>query len=533
MRFKTAVGQAAMVNGRRHDRADGILVDERASRFSKGRGRGNLYVLVEVSGQAFDREAFAGQLAEVVRDAYYSQQGSVTASLQKAIREANKLLVEENRHSMPGDRQTAGISCAVLRNEDLFLAQAGPAAVYVSHEVQATRFPEISPWLDGISLEEVDAVPMGGRRDVRVDLFHLRVTDADKILLVDSYTARRVSRRAWLEILATSSVEAMREALLAVAEGGDLSALVVILGAGASKGVPAPPPVSSQVPVPESISAPAQEPASQEERPLKPAQRTGTTKRALAAFWTGVLLFLKRLVPDQPSSQQTPRRQSTIVSKSQEGKGAKRAGGETKRRGRGDLLQKLLIVLAIAIPLVVAGIVAYSVIQRNRAQEAELEDLWLEAQAQWVQTQATSDPATVREMLAKAEDSLAQLLERQPDHAGALQLREKIQARLEETSQVRRVHWEGDLATYPANADLTRLVVEGAHLFVMDRKAHSVYHHELDEFQQALKPDTLDTVLVRKGDRVGNILVGDLVDMTWMPVGFGRQKAGLVILDSD
>jgi hypothetical protein len=88
------------------------------------------------------------------------------------------------------------------------------------------------------------------------------------------------------------------------------------------------------------------------------------------------------------------------------------------------------------------------------------------------------------------------------------------------------------LQTYSTNADLSRVVVEGVHVFVMDRNAGKVYHHQMDEYQQSLEPDSMDTVLVSKGDQVGNVLVNNLVDMTWMPVGNDRQKANLLILES-
>ena len=51
MSIKTTVGQVAMVGGDRYDQSSSILVDERTARFAQGRKRGNLYVLVEVSGQ--------------------------------------------------------------------------------------------------------------------------------------------------------------------------------------------------------------------------------------------------------------------------------------------------------------------------------------------------------------------------------------------------------------------------------------------------------------------------------------------------
>jgi hypothetical protein len=109
-----------------------------------------------------------------------------------------------------------------------------------------------------------------------------------------------------------------------------------------------------------------------------------------------------------------------------------------------------------------------------------------------------------------------------------------VQARLDVINQVRRVNWIGPLNSYAADADLSRVVVQGTHVFVMDRRNGQVYHHELDEeLQRALTPETGDRVLLRKGQQIGGVLVGDLVDMVWMPTGPNRQKASLVILESN
>jgi hypothetical protein len=76
-------------------------------------------------------------------------------------------------------------------------------------------------------------------------------------------------------------------------------------------------------------------------------------------------------------------------------------------------------------------------------------------------------------------------------------------------------------------------VVQGNHVFVLDRGQDRVYHHQLDtELDKALAADSRQVVLVSKGRQVGNVLVGDLVDMAWMPTGNNRQRASLVILES-
>jgi hypothetical protein len=259
-----------------------------------------------------------------------------------------------------------------------------------------------------------------------------------------------------------------------------------------------------------------------------------TLVAALAGLWAALLVLLKRMVPGQPSEQLTPGRQVTTV------KGAgkrpkKRQATRAADRVQSDLVQRILIGVAIAIPLVVAAVVVFSVLQRSQTHRAELEVLWQKANADWSQTQATTDPIAIRTHLAAAKDSLDQLLKRQPDYTGAVELRKQVEVRLDEVNRVKRVGEEADeiaeLNGYPVDAELSRVVVEGTHVFVLDRKGGKVYHHQLDDRQRALQPDSRDTVLVKRGDRVGDVLVSDLVDMVWVPVGGGRQKANLVILE--
>jgi len=206
---------------------------------------------------------------------------------------------------------------------------------------------------------------------------------------------------------------------------------------------------------------------------------------------------------------------------------------EPVAKASGDLVQKILVAIAIAIPLVVAVVVALTLLQRGQAHRAELEALWAQAEGYWRQSQATGDPPVVRAHLTNAQQALDQILERRPDDAQALELEQRIMSRLDTINGVKRVSWVGELNTYPAEADLKRVVVQGNHVFVLDRGQDRVYHHQLDaELDKALTSESLQVELVSRGKQVGSVLVGDLVDMAWMPVGPNRQQASLVILES-
>ena len=585
MSDKTAVGQVALVGGGRYDQPYNVLVDEHASHLGKKRGRGSLYILVEVTGPASGRDLIADRMTQVMRQAYHSWKGSVTAGLQQAIRRANDLLLEENRHSLPGERRTAGASCVLLRDDDLFIAQAGPAAICLARAGRVTRFPDTSPWLDGTPLEEADAAPLGERHDVHIDLFHSAVSEGDTFLLVDSELVRSVPAAIWPDVLSKTPVDGVIEGLLTTTRGRDLSALAVRLGEEAVQKAPArpkarpreeqiraaqPQPVvrSREEPIekaqPQPVARPREEtvarvrpkpvvvaeapavPADQAEpaweqltaglaqvrigERLQMAVRAGVA--ALAGLAIGFLSILKRMLPGRTEPQPSPATRSITVTSTE----SKSRGRPRERRAvetQSAPIQKLLLGVAIAIPLIVAVIVLVTWFQRGQVQRVETQALWQQANALWQQAQTAGDSNAARTYLAEAERSLNQVLERQPDHAQATDLQKKIQARMDVVNQVKRITWTGELNSYPANADLSRVVVQGAHIFVLDRQNDQVYHHKLDEqLQKALVPDSRDTVLVRKGDQIGAGVVGDLVDMEWMPSGPNRQKASLVILES-
>jgi hypothetical protein len=530
MSIETVAGQVAMVGGQPQSRAAGILVDERISPRARGRERGALYIQVQILEQRAGREVMADRLAQTVQEAYSRQRGSVTAGLQRAIHQTNHLLFSENENSLPGDRWTAGITCAVLRDEHLFVAQAGPAALFVAHQGEIIRYPFSSPWLDDPALEETDVVPLGRGPEVDIDLFYSGVTRGDTIVLVDWRTAQRLPADSWPRILSGRPVEAVLSRLLAAAEGHELAALAARVGEQ----------VRVQAARPQPSATPLQRSQPAAER--RPKQRPGWPKRwrlgeraraaglALGALGGALVSFLKGMVPSGGGASEPRRREAATPARPRQTRRDGRA--QEHPRSGGSLVRALLIALALVIPLAVAGAVGYTVYERERNQQAELDELWQAAQLRWREANVSSDPTTIRALLNEATGHLERLLEKQPGDPAALNLLRSIETRMDEIGQVRRVHWEGVLRTYPSGAGLSRVVVEGVHLFVMDRKNQLVYHHTLDEFQQALLPESLETLVVRKGDRVGNVLAADMVDMAWMPVGNGRLKAGLLILDS-
>lgn len=536
MSLRTAVGQVAVVGGDPSERPSGILVDERASRSAKARRRGNLYVLVELSGPALGRDLIARQLLETIRTAYYAWQGSVTAGLQQAIHEVNAWLFNDNRDSLPGEQRTAGVSCAVLRDDDLFVAQAGPASVYLAHGGEVTRFPDVSPWLDDLPLEDADLVPLGARREVNVALFHTPVSDGDLILLVESTLVRGLPPSDLPYVLTNIPAEELPAALVAAARGSDLSALVVNVG-GEGMEVP------TLTTGPAGVAVAGQPgPESLQEKLVALARRIPVEEtlrkagRALVALlgglWAGLVTLLRRMLPGQVGPE-PPAPRPTAQARKVSGELGKPPKKELPVQPRPNSWPKRMAGLAIALPVLVAILVVVTVVRRNERQKAELEVMWANASQSWEQAKAAADRGTARPLLKAAAGYLDQLTARQPTNTQANDLRKQVEARLDEIDLVRRIAGVQGLKTYPAGAMLTRVIVQDSDIYVLDRNAGRVYHHELDASQQSLKTGTEDTVLVKRGDPVGGVVVGDVVDMAWVAAGDVRPQPSLVVLESN
>jgi hypothetical protein len=491
---------------------------------------------------------------------------------------ANDLLLEENRNSVLGEQRMGGASCVVLRNEDLFIAQAGPAAIYLRCQGEVNRYPDPSPWLDGFPPEEMEASALGERHEINVDLFHSQMSDGDTLLMVDSELAKDIGPQTRPEFLAQSPVNVVLEKLYAAGGGREGSALVIRIGEEAVGTVqiqaPAParrepesfkkvavPPVVLQEP---EVAAEPVEVEPVEVGPSHvPQQRQRVTEvvalepqegepggeprfnlgarlkavmlaltAALVGLWLGLVSLLKRMVPDRSGARR--RRESrSAAAKAKSTAPSRRQRTKARADTRSQPVQKLLAGVAIAIPVVVGIIVLVSWAQRGQAQRVEIDTLWNQSNTFWQQAQTVTDLDAARTYLEEADRQLGLLIESQPENVEAIELQKKVQSRLDVINQVKRITWVGVLNSYPADAILSRVVVQGTHIFVMDRQNGKVYHHQMDEqLQNALDPASAETVLLSKGDHIGSVLVGDLVDMIWMPAGPNRQKASLVILES-
>ena len=506
VRLRTVVGQLSMVDGAWRESAPNLGVMEPTRLIPLKRDRGNLYVVIEAMGEALGRDEAYHQMMEAIKEKYFGTPGSITFGMCRAIEAANSYLFKENMSSPREMRRSAGLTCAALRGNDLYIGQAGPALAYVIHRGELERFPRHSPWLEGAGTHPS---PLGVGEKPEIDLFHRRVEPGDTILLSSSSLAQVASEE---KVMAALTGEGMAlENLANLAAGRDLSAIVV--------GLPA---AEVERPVREQAFEEELEPRVEEAMPARrPAPRiqidvAGLLSRigrsvagSLAAIAGGLRIMTRRILPEA----EAPSKPRPV-----------RARTPPKER-------KALIGLAIAIPLIIAAVVAFVYFQQERERSARFTQLLEGAELRREQAVAETERAAIRGLLSTADSLVNEALQIRPEDPEALALRTEIRAKLDEVNAVERLDQLSVLTDFPAEGEPGRVVVKDMDIYVLDRGLNRVYKYLFNEEKTALK-ELENPILLRQGDQRGDIVVGELIDMVWMEAGGERKTSNLLTLES-
>lgn len=490
-------------------------------RAARGRAGDTLFVLIELRGPAPPPYQ---ALMDRIEAAYWSTPGTVTSALRAAVTAANGWLMDHNVQSTVAGRFHAGVSCAVLREADVFIAQAGPAATYVAHHGQVERFPA----------HGVVAPAMGISQGVEVRFSRASLSPGDTLLLCDSATAERTPDETVARAMVYTGVEVALQNLEKLAGEGDLVALVVESAAearakaaiAAAVQEPAPPlPREAQAPAAVTPARPAPPSEPQPEVEVKePAPKIGWAQRV--GGWVA-----------QPQVRERFRAIG----------GSLAAGLAVAARGLATILQRTLpegaiaprprrkeadaplIGIALVLPIVVAILVAAAYVRQSDLEQ--FRGLLSGADAQARQAATLKEPSARRASWASALEQAQSALAMQPNSAEARRLRDEAQRALDQLDNIVR------LAASPVWNFKTqgphRLATQGSALYVLDRSLARVFQVTLNESGDGIT-DRGEQLPVRvySQQNVGDRQVGNLIDLVWMPAGGTRTRSSLLILDS-
>jgi hypothetical protein len=203
-RLKTSLGQFGLIGGICRASSDCILVQEPSPISPAARWKGNLYILAEPVAEGSRGYDAARELcADIARAYYVATSPSITTCLSRAIREANHTLFEHNMQVSGHEKITIGITCAVVRGEELFIAQVLPGQAYIAHQGRLQPFPTSASWDP-----EAATLPTGSRlfavgwaEDVSIEFFHSPLQSGDNFCLCASNIGRALGKEETGQIL--------------------------------------------------------------------------------------------------------------------------------------------------------------------------------------------------------------------------------------------------------------------------------------------------------------------------------------------
>jgi hypothetical protein len=536
------VGELALVSGRPQPDATHMAVLKPPRRAHTDRRQETLFVFLDLTVRT--SAGLAQAMLEQFSRTYWHSQGTVTRTLRKAIDAANAHMQEENRLLPVSQRQRGGLICAVLRGNDVYLAQMGPAKAWLRIGNEITPFPQ----------EPQKSSPLGMSRglDIRYRYEHLRA--GDMVLLTGERWSEELPRQAFTAALSAGNGTAA-EALHTLERQintNSASALIIEFV-----------PSDVAVDVGDGVEP---EPVSAVERPSSAATRldpyppeTETIRAASSPTplysdpwsttgvedWEGApdredLSLKQRLADILPQRALLDRTRHRL---SQAG-GTLGEGARTlltrvlpepeplprpERRQSNQTTENVAVMagIAIAIPLLVAFIVATFYLQRSAL--ARQESLLAQAQeAAKVARAANPEEARTRweEALEAAQDALSVSPEDETVLALSAEARAKLDA-LDTAVRPELIHlWDYGAGTGRQLA-ATRLQV-----YVLDASQNQVTQHALDEIQQGEGTNQANLVAYR-GERVGDEVIGELQDIAWLEAADAWASDALLILTSD
>jgi serine/threonine protein phosphatase PrpC len=581
------LAQVCSVDGIWQDMPDQIAAFDEARLGASVSGRGSLYVLLDVSGEIEGRAEVERELIETVRREYVDHHGSITFGLSEALRAANAALYDLNLAAAREARRMAGISAVVLRGQDLYVAQAGPAVVYAEIDDLLHRFPAESEWFTEdqpvISPGGKASAPLGLHREFACDLFHTPVRAGDVFVLATRALTQLASTEELAQAFTNRGAEDIGSFLEQVANGSDLSALVAELVDPRDLDKAGPPaPVTQMVPEfslatqplePETAATETEPPRAEtmaaaaetaapeestqqelerrrEERRRQRAAQIGAVWRVLGGVGVGLVglvallgravLHLVDLVDWEGLKGQLNRLLNMLftavwrllallVRLVLPGAPSKQPVLLPRRASREPLW---LRGVAVLLPVIFIGLAFGIYKQQDLGREKQAADLVASADRLEQAAENNPDKNAAREQLDQALVSVRQARDLY-DTPNAQNVFFKIQDQLNEVSGIAVLYVISPLATLKnGGADFSRVIADGNDLYLLDRGAQRVYHYIVNDSATSSQPSPGDGTILKVGDKADTISVGAVRGLVWADSN-GSTTAGLVAVSDN
>jgi len=144
-------GQLELSGGMRRDRGECLVDAELYMPPPAIQKKGTLYIIAEIEGAPLDQPgrersedaALCRETQMMLLQEYYkaSTTATITSALRHALEVANQHVFNRNSATLPPARRGVGISCAVVRGSEVYLAQMPPTQAFLTHQGQLKALP--------------------------------------------------------------------------------------------------------------------------------------------------------------------------------------------------------------------------------------------------------------------------------------------------------------------------------------------------------------------------------------------------------
>ncbi len=512
MELQAVAGQLQLVNGAVQDKAGipGLLAQSAPSKTARSRERDSLFIHLTLTGQPDETEILAQDLLDAISNRFYNTSGSVTAALRKAILEINQLLL---RYNLSGAKtiHEGAITCAVMRANELFVAQAGEAFALLGHNFGIERLPASRP---------ARTTPLGRTAGLDMRYYHNWLLSGDMLLLADP-RLEHMPTDSFRPILIDSDVEDGIEELKELITPDSARIILVEFTdeapgylpdanhriepavTGQQLAPPTRPPIREAPTQDNDVGTDGDTPAFPmvDVETVETSARKATSKLALALAgvtgWTADLL------------------------------GKVRSGDESEED---PSKWALPAILAIAIPIIVAIIVTGVYLQRGRV--ARYSDLRREISETIILAQQADSEESSESFYSDALTLLAEAEELRPGDSDLSSLRQNVYLGLDSLSGVSRLNstllQQFEDSSMMASVELGE--VPNGELYALDKANNRVYRVTAGEDFSATGTSEPEIVLFEE-QVIGSHILGTLIDILWRPSGNQVTRDGLATLD--
>ena len=501
MNLQAVTGQLYLIEGEVQETTavPGLLAQSAPKKAARSRDRDSLFIHLTLTGQPEETAVLSQDLLDTIHQHFFTTSGSVTSALRQAILKANELLLRLNL-SGTGESREGAISCAVLRNNELFILQTGEGLAMLGHNFGVERLPAKEP--DRLT-------PLGRTAGLDIRYSHHRLEVGDLLLLADPRVGH-MSTQAFAPALVDTEIEVSMGALAdVVAEETGRFLLVEFSGDVPPEfqdTIQVSPRSGKQLPTPPTPTPMRQSLAEQPTVPMatvEDAARKATSEAAKGLSqvtgWLATLLTRLR-PPRQPDEEPVNR--------------------------------PLAASLAIIIPIMVALIVTNVYLQfgqNERMAEIKVEigqNLALAEAAGDDENLARQHYATIQQLAFEAD-----LLN--PNEPEIERLAQQAQEAMDRLDNVTRLVAR-PFYTFNETAQLTAVALRDGFnggIYTLDGANSHVYWHDTDETFVNPMVTVPEQILFRE-QAVGSHVVNNIVDIMWRPRGLSVSREGLAMLDA-